>query len=99
MIRNYYALPALVLTMSLFIGSATASVADSTSSTGVSSQAVFSPRDYCRSTGGEVSETGQGHIYLCCYPGKPQCTASDTQQTISWRVPALTIKTYSEKAQ
>ncbi len=95
MIRNYYGLLSLVLTLSLFIGSATAGIADNTSS----QQAAFSPRDYCRSTGGAVSETGQAHVYLCCYPGKPQCTASDTRQTISWRVPALAAKTHWGKAQ
>jgi len=99
MIRNYYGLTGLMLAASLFIGSASAGVTDNTPRPFVGSQPAaqqtdFSPRNYCRSTGGAVNETRQAHIYLCCYPGKPQCMVTDTQQAISWRASASVAKTH-----
>ena len=49
--------------------------------------AAFSPRKYCQSGGGQVAETGQAHIYLCCYTGKNKCIATDTKKSISWILP------------
>ena len=47
-------------------------------------QATFSPRQYCRSTGGQVTETTRQHVYLCCYAEKNKCIATDTQSSVSW---------------
>ena len=49
-------------------------------------QAGFSPRQYCHTSGGEVRETANSDIYLCCYEKKAKCVVSDTRQTISWSV-------------
>jgi len=99
MIRNNYGLPALMFAVSLLIGHASAGVTDNTSRPVVDSQPAaqqteFSPRNYCRSTGGAVNETRQAHIYLCCYPGKPQCMVTDTKQAISWRASASVAKSH-----
>lgn len=50
-------------------------------------QATFSPREYCRTSGGKVSETLEKNIYLCCYPAKDKCVATDIQSSVSWITP------------
>lgn len=47
-------------------------------------QATFAPRQYCRTSGGHVSETLHKYIYLCCYPEKNKCVATDTRNSVSW---------------
>ena len=46
----------------------------------------FSPRAYCRSGDGSVTETSQNDIYLCCYEAKHKCLAIDMNKSISWAV-------------
>ena len=52
-------------------------------------QDSFSPRQYCRSTGGIVSETATPHVYLCCYAQKNKCVVSDTKASVSWLLPYM----------
>jgi hypothetical protein len=51
------------------------------------SQTAFSARQYCRSSGGQVTETANQNIYLCCYKNKHKCIVSDTGKTVSWTIP------------
>lgn len=48
---------------------------------------AFSPRQYCRSSGGQVTETANQDVYLCCYKNKHKCIVSDTSQAVSWSIP------------
>jgi len=50
-------------------------------------QATFSPRAYCRTSGGVVSETQDNSLYLCCYESKSKCVVTDTKQSVSWLIP------------
>lgn len=43
----------------------------------------LSPRGYCQTTGGTVTETGYGHIYICCYSEKLKCVLNNEQQGYS----------------
>lgn len=51
------------------------------------SQTAFSARQYCRSSGGRVTETDNRNIYLCCYAKKNKCIVSDSSKTVSWSIP------------
>lgn len=83
---------ALFLGIFLLSGQLTAILADNLlntpgeRATNTQQKKIFSPRNYCSTTGGVVSETSDAHIYLCCYIKKNKCLAVDTQQNISWRV-------------
>jgi len=46
-----------------------------------------SPRAYCTRTGGQVQETGQRSVYICCYPDRRKCVVTDTGRQLSWIVP------------
>jgi hypothetical protein len=46
---------------------------------------VFSPRGYCRTTGGEVVETGDPAVYVCCYPDRQRCIEVDERSQTSRR--------------
>lgn len=48
---------------------------------------VFSPRGYCRTTGGQVVETGDPAAYVCCYPGRQRCIEVSERTRTSVRVP------------
>lgn len=91
---KYQIFPILVV---LLGSGAIASVADSSEKqtgdrNGLVEQATFSPRAYCRTTGGVVSETQFKSLYLCCYESKSKCVLTDTEQSVSWLIP------YSERA-
>lgn len=52
----------------------------------VHKETSFSPRAHCRAGDGNVTETSQNNIYLCCYEAKHKCLAIDTHKSISWAV-------------
>lgn len=45
------------------------------------------PRIHCSRTGGQIQETGRASVYICCYPEKRKCVATDTAHRLSWIVP------------
>lgn len=47
------------------------------------SQSEFSPRAYCSSTGGSITETGNDAIYICCYETKQKCIVSNIEKGFS----------------
>lgn len=46
---------------------------------------AFSPRGYCRTTGGEVVETGDPAVYVCCYPDRQRCIEVNERNQTSRR--------------
>lgn len=54
---------------------------------------VFSPRGYCRTTGGEVVATGDPAAYVCCYPGRQRCIEVNERTRTSVRVPDQKLNT------
>lgn len=46
-------------------------------------QIQSSPREFCRSAGGTVSETDTAPVFICCYEGKRKCVLHNEQQRFS----------------
>lgn len=46
---------------------------------------AFSPRGYCRTSGGEVVETGDPAVYVCCYPDRQRCIEVNERSQTSRR--------------
>lgn len=57
------------------------------SSAGMHQVVDFSPRQFCRSRGGDVRETVVEHVYLCCYEAMQKCVVTDTEQSVSQLIP------------
>jgi hypothetical protein len=40
-------------------------------------------RDFCRSRGGNVLETGEPEVHICCYPARRRCVAVNARSQLS----------------
>lgn len=46
----------------------------------------LSPRAFCRTTGGTISESGSPHIFICCYDSKRKCVLNNELRRYSREV-------------
>lgn len=81
-------LPMILIALSgqVLAGSTTPAVTQARIQADLTEQATYSPRQYCRTTGGVVSETPTNHIYLCCYKAMSKCVVTDTKKSVSWLI-------------
>jgi hypothetical protein len=40
-------------------------------------------RDFCRSRGGNVLETGEPEVHICCYPARRRCVVVNASSQLS----------------